>query len=428
MHARKSACDSDLQSIEEGIMIVLPSALPVPLPVSKGLAPDLIAARLDVSRSSAVESTKCNFAASIDNIENYIESVFDSIVVGDGAWHQYLGRSAAEVISNDKIPWEGFSKYNGVWTLSDDLEAMTVSVALRYLYLISESLEELLESNSSPETEEKWKQVINLYKKMIGFCKFGQQLNSFASKFEPLQWELLCKIGEACIQIVMLAKLGWAVRNGILKSNTGALARVSIYVVDEMRTCHLMAEQLNRSELVTLKCRNWPPFFMVAEQYATAYAAFFLARGLHHQNKLGEALGLVNYGLVSLQSKKSVAQGKSGRLFKSIRQKMHQRHHNIVLKHLSSILTLLVDESIFSLASEAMVTDIAYLFDLLNELHLTLTSENNSLGFETVVEWQTIARGSKWPLGNKIPVSSIPSYCPKISSSQKSSVGREAYY
>lgn len=397
-------------------MIVLPHTPPTPGVANGGGSPELLSARLNLS---CLTGKKEGLAATIHNLEEYLNQVLETTTPDT---------RAQLFLSRDSIPWTGFVRRRVEWSLHDDLMATVIATALSYLGLASNVISDLVVCDYSSESNDKWKHVIELYKKLVGLCEFGLSLQNNQTKLDPQQWDFLGRLGELCIQLTIVAKLGWLSRNGMLQSNHGALSRVSIYAVGELRTSQLVVEQIARSEKLTLDVKGWRSYLNVMEHYMSGYAALFLARELHQQNKLGEAIGLVNFGLVALQTRKGVTSKDKKHIFVKLREKMDSRHHQNILKQFSSVLSLVIDDTIFSGEGGALALDLAFLFELLNLLHLTLTSENNTLKFDTIVEWQNISTGSQWPLGSKIPVSDIPCYQPRSMSHGDTKASLDAYY
>ena len=125
----------------------------------------------------------------------------------------------------------------------------------------------------------------------------------------------------------------------------------------------------------------------------------------YQQDSIGQAIGLINFGLLSLQSKNlNEVNPKQGKLLTKFKSKVSARKNEQYIKDLQSITTLNIDKSVFQESSGIILKDLTFLFDQLIQLHLKFTKENNNIKFDTISAWQDIDKDSKWPLGSSIPV------------------------
>ncbi len=328
-----------------------------------------------------------------------------------------------------------------------------------YIKIGSELINELVDLESTPEVTEKWKQVVNFYKTSISFSKFGSKINSSVIHV------FLIKIAEICIQISILSKSLWVNRNSYdplktanngtlsrvaiyvlneIKTNNGTLSRVAIYVLNEIKTAKQLLKELEITSLTTsptpasstsFNYSSWLNTLTIIEKYSTAYSGLFLSIENYQQDKLGHAIGLVNFSLLNLQSKRIEATNEAKGINK-LKSKFSTKRNDHLLTSFNSISTLNLDKSVFNEKSGIIVKDVSYLFDQLISLHLKYTKENNNLKFDEIVNWQDVTNDSKWPLGNKIPVSDILAYDPLTFSAKDTLAiskldeyhGRGAYY
>jgi len=460
-------------------MIILPSTPPIPrtLPVSQ------LNSELTSARSSLIIQNCDSFNESVRyavNLEHYLENVFEFINSESSAndLDGILRFASKFVLGNvNQVPWtnikrekkkedrgdkaekaEKGDKSNKLdkldkklqllkvssdfeWTLLEEIQVIVISISSVYIKIGSELINELVDLESTPEVTEKWKQVVNFYKTSISFSKFGSKINSSVIQV------FLIKIAEICIQISILSKSLWVNRNSydpLKTANNGTLSRVAIYVLNEIKTAKQLLKELEITSLTTsptpasstsFNYSSWLNTLTIIEKYSTAYSGLFLSIENYQQDKLGHAIGLVNFSLLNLQSKRIEATNEAKGINK-LKSKFSTKRNDHLLTSFNSISTLNLDKSVFNEKSGIIVKDVSYLFDQLISLHLKYTKENNNLKFDEIVNWQDVTNDSKWPLGNKIPVSDILAYDPLTFSAKDTLAiskldeyhGRGAYY
>ncbi|KAK6455105.1 uncharacterized protein RJT20DRAFT_54777 [Scheffersomyces xylosifermentans] len=451
-------------------MIVLPNTPPLPTAFksSSSLPPSL-----QGSRASLAVPTLSSYHDSIRyavNLEHYLEEIIRYVYneVGTTELSSLASFSAkTTIVESPDLPWSNIqyknttetkkrdklnnvfkskSNTNYTWTLENEVEMVLVAISFVYNKIGSELTNELIDSDTTPSTiqelNEKWKQVVNFYKKAISYTLFGAQLNVIASEsLNATIYTFLQKVSEINIQMSILAKSSWINRNEFeatetfTTTNNGTLCRVAIYILNELRTVKGLLVDLESSSQISLNYKYWQEYLTIIEKYASSYAGFFLAVENYQQEKLGQAIGLVHFSLLNLQSKSVGTDSK--KLKDKFKTKISTRRNEHLLSNLNSISTLDINKSVFNEKSGIVLNDISYLFDQLIRLNLKLEKENNTLKFDEIVKWQEINKDSKWPLGNKIPVSDIKTYDPVSlvtgasapgDSTPKEYSGRGAYY
>ena len=454
-------------------MINLPDTPPLATSLSfrtGALNPQLIS-----TRASLVTSTVRNnneLARDIVKLEQYLEELFKyaSIELESKEMSKIIQFCSNYVISDSgEIPWTNINidttgeikkKMLGKvlnknkatqinWSLLNEIEVVIISTSLMYMKHGSVLINELIEvdptSELTDETNEKWKQVANYYKKSSSFLSFGKSVLTYLDLtnlyFNPLVYSLLDKINNICIQMSILSKSSWINRNyyneteSFKTKNNGTLSKVAIYIITELRDCQSMLYHLHSNQEVTINVQyaKWKKYLRIIEKYAIAYASLFLSIEKYQQDSLGQAIGLINFGLLSLQSKKlNEVNPKQGKLLTKLKTKVSARKNEQYIKDLQSITTLDIDRSVFQESSGIILKDLTFLFDQLIQLHLKFTKENNNIKFDTISAWQDIDKDSKWPLGSSIPSSNVKPYEPfGVSSSLNARdeySGRGAYY
>lgn len=462
-------------------MIVLPNTPPLPtaFKTASKLNPSLLA-----TRSALAVPTLASYHDSIrfaDNLDRYLEEIFSYILNESGRSeldHIVSYASKTMVVNTSEIPWsnvkqavgkeksdishnneklklnklnkvfkaipstEKVTTTNGQWTLENEIQLVLVAIAFVYIKIGSELTNELIDdesgNSSSPEINEKWKQVVNFYKKAISYTLFGIQVNSIArTRFNGAIFTFIHKISEINFQLSILCKSSWVNRNSFRESgsfamtNNGTLSRVAIFVLNEIKNLKSLLVELESFPDIGLNYKNWQDYLDLMEKYASAYAGLFLAVENYQKDKLGNAIGLVHFSLLNLQSKNIDTNSK--KLADKLKSKIATKKNEHLLNKLDSVSTLNINKSLFNDKSGVVLNDISYLFDQLIHLNLKLEKENNTLKFDTIVNWQDISKDSKWPLGNKIPVSDIKPYQPLvfndvIQEKPKDYYGRGAYY
>lgn len=336
-------------------------------------------------------------------------------------------------VSTDKLrkKLKVFNSNKLDWVLLNELEISIVATTLIYTRLGAELINELIELElddqniSLAEVNEKWKQVISFYKQGISFVKLAQQINNEYTECNHLNGELLIfleKINNISIQMSILCKSSWLNRNSYNENesfkttNNGTLCRVAIFVVDELKTADriLINSTTNKYFLIRLQTDNWMSYLKIIERYTIAYAGLFLSIETYQQDRLGQAIGLLNFSLLSLQSKNiSELNPTKHKLITKFKSKFSYKRNEHFIKSLESITSLNLNNSLFNEKSGIILKDLNYLFDQLVQLRLKFSKENDNLKFDKVTDYQDLHKDNKWPLGSQIPINDIPAYIPK---------------
>lgn len=452
-------------------MIILPNTPPLATlyKTETGIfSPGLNSTRASLCGASS--DTYNELVRYVVDLKDYVEDLFtfSTSKVSTGFTIEELVEytTSYKIVSDGTIPWLNVKFTNpidkqtiaknlvklkgpkGDWYLFNEIEMSLASAAFVYIRLGAELVNELIEEeetidNSMAEINEKWKQVIAFYKKAISFVRLGIDINAKYNGENHLSGNLFVlieKIASISIQMSILSKSSWINRNSFNENetfkttNNGALCRVAIYILEELKNCKNLICDIegNNNYLVELNTNNWTEYLTVIEKYANAYAGLFLSIETYQQNKLGQAIGLLNYCLVNLQSKKVNEINPSKiKILSKMKSKISGKKNESYIKNLESITTLNLKNSLFSDKSGIILKDLSYLFDQLILLHLKFTKQNDNLVFDKVTNFQDIQKDSKWPLGAKIPVSDIVTYTPKAFSNDSkgsTSLERRAYY
>ncbi|EDK46234.1 hypothetical protein LELG_04415 [Lodderomyces elongisporus NRRL YB-4239] len=362
------------------------------------------------------------------------------------------------------------------WTLLNEVVVTAVSVGLLYVRIASDllnntiNIDVLSTTQKIEEVNENWKRIVNLYKKSISFFLFAEKLQAKVFNYDTNVFvnkaiaPFLIKVSEMCIQVSILAKSLWLNRSAFERNenfgteNNTTLSKVAISCVNELESCLNLLNafsndkatprraisdnndntysnnnnnnnnnnnkndnennEVNVPVVVNLNYDGWYEYLTLFKRYVNAYAALFLAIQSYKEGKIGNALGLIHFGLLSLQSKKDVTSNslesniKSRKPFQKLREKTAKRKNEKLLLTLDSISTLKIKDSSFNDKSGIVLNDLAFLFDQLIKYNNKFTLENNKLNYEEVVHWTAVGTDTKWPIGCKIPISNINPYEP----------------
>lgn len=413
-------------------MISLPNSLPTPKPWNH----DVLTPQLLSLRASLAVSTPSSHSESVRyvvKLEDYLEGLFDYL--STLAPPAGFTTTAQKSVLCDTIPWNNVEKKKPVeWTLSCEIDVVLVAIALTYSGLGADLTNELIElepGEPQKETDEKWKLVIAYHKKAIGFALFGAQFT--AGELDPRTYVLIDKISQIGIQMSMLSKFSTANRNSFNEndtfnsSNNGVLCRVAIFCSDEVSSCMNLVNELD-SEHYELNHRSWNTYLAVIKRYATAYAGLFLSIEYYQKDKVGQAIGLINFSLLTLQSKSMDIKPKKKRVLSRFRTKIASKRNEHYIAGLQLITALKIDKLVFLELSGVVLKDLSFLFDQLVQCHLKYTKENDNLRFDQVVDWKDIHSDSRWPFGSKIPVSLVEPWTPKILAEPANVTGSGSYY
>lgn len=393
-------------------MIVLPNT-PEPKPVAAQLPPECLALRANVLSS---QSDPARFVASATD---YLEAIFASVHVPGHELADAAEKANTTVIS-PAIPWTGFKKLKTQWSLAYELHTVALAICFAYIRLGAELTNELIDldpaAESAQEVAEKWKAATRFYTKASSFALFGQQL---PHGLDPRVFLLVDKVALISTQMTLLSKYSAMNRSSYNSSesfasnNNGVLCRVAIYVTEETQAAINMVDELASLNGISLLCSGWPSYLALVKRYGSAYAGLFYLIEHYKKNSLGHAIGLVNYALLCLQSKRSTEQPKKKRIF-SISSKIAAKRNDAYVSSLQSTTSLNIDKSNFQLLSGIVLKDVALLFDQLVQCHLKYTKENDNLQFDSVSDWKDVHGDSRWPFGSKIPQEPIAPFVPRV--------------
>lgn len=422
-------------------MIVLPNTPPAPLSLSgqkSQLPPHILALRATIDSSPPTHHAES--VRYVMKLQEYLESIFSFLVSECGSSDvSELADRAKEYTLGSVVPWTNVKPEKlgkeGIWDLSNEILVALVAASFMFTRLGAELANELIEGTDLDGLDQKWKAVSAYYKNAIGFCLFGSQFRAVCDGEIILSLQVFILLDQVCnvgIQMLLLCKALWLNRMSFSNSDTfdssnnGVLCRVAIWVLEEIKNCQNLTRDMQKSShsaqnsskknLTTLELNyeNWDKYLSVLEKYASAYAALFLSIEYYQKDKLGNALGLVNYALLSIQSKNSASEKPSKtHLVSRIKNKLAEKRNERYISKLQSITSLRIDKSVFLDSSGVVLNDLNYLFDQLILFRLKLKKENDNIKFDTVVDWLDVQTDSKWPLGCKIPVSAVADYIPQ---------------
>lgn len=403
-------------------MLVLPNT--PPLPFSSEFT-DSFSASLHGKRSGLINIEAKNLSDSVrfvTELESYLKDLVNHLVtLLSLANETEFSKTAAELVVCNSIPWKSLRfpskksfnlkspKDDLKWTYLDETIAVLLSVSLINIKLAADLSNELIDTEVNAETVHKWKQVVNFYKWAYSYSMFGQKIVT-DSLFHNLTFTLVDKILDISIQMSILSKSSWINRNSdepTQLNNNGTLARVAIFIADELKNLKNLITSFTSN--VSLDSSSWLDYLSIIERYNTAYACEFLSIEYYQQNKLGQAIGLIEFSLLTLQCKNM---GESNSKISKVLNKVQLKKGESILKKLSSISSLRVDKTMFNEKSGVILNDLSYLFDELIKLRFKYTKENNNLVFDQVVSWKDINKDSKWPTACKIPVTAIEPFDP----------------
>lgn len=437
-------------------MLVLPNTPPTPIPWKVDtlvISPDLQAQRASLCTSSIASQSET--VRYILGLEEYMEGLFQYL--SSDTRHKtipHFALKALEISLTAQVPWRNVEKKVNrklfklkqlqelQWTLANEIQLIAVSLATLYIKLGAELANELIDTEPGLEpakdSDEKWKSVANHYKRAISYGLFGSQftLGSTSLTLDPRTFVLIDKCCHIGIQMSSLSKNSWLNRSSyntsetFTSSNNNILCRVAIYVLDEVASCINLVDELRQDDTNHFKLNydGWTTYLSLFQRYATAYAGLFLSIEYYQKDSLGQAIGLINFSLLSLQSK-SLADLKPSKhkILNKFREKVAGKRNEQFVQNLNSITSLRIDKSVFLELSGLVLNDLQLLFDQLVQCHLKYTKENDNLKFDPVSDWKDVHGDSRWPLGSKIPVHAVEVYIPKVLQEPKPDTIKEGF-
>ncbi|KAI5962097.1 uncharacterized protein KGF55_003173 [Candida pseudojiufengensis] len=452
-------------------MIVLPNTPPLPTQLTN---PTNLSSEIITQRASLLVPQLSSYNESIRyvlSLEEYLKLLIKH--------SQTMGLSNTIISTN--IPWSNVSHANSKtnifknknsksfsWSLLNEIILTLISISLIYnriaSHLINETIDKEIEPPEKPEDyNENWKTITKLYKNSISIMLYAEilqsenstSLNEGSVEINPMLISFVKKISDISIQMSILSKFLWINRylmnknQDIKTENNITLTKVAIYCMNELNIILNILNDFQTSfkisseskiGIINLNYTDWDEYLNIFKKYTNSYAGFFLALQNYKENKLGNALGLIQYSLISLQSKTNL-EPQSSLLNKKItlqkfKNKLNSRKNDAILSNLNSISTLNLNKSSFNDKSGIILNDLSYLYDQLIKLNIKFLSENNTLQFDNIIHWSSIEKDSKWPIGCKIPISKIEPYNPlnnddnfeNINNGNNEYAGRGAYY
>ncbi|KAI5949902.1 hypothetical protein KGF54_005380 [Candida jiufengensis] len=448
-------------------MIVLPNTPPLPIQFKD---PKNLSNNILTQRTSLFVAKLSNYNESIQyvlSLEEYLKSLIEFS----------KSNNITNTIICSNIPWNNVSHAKAKtanifksksantfqWSLLNEITISLISISLIYNRIASELINDTINKEVDPpekpeDYNENWKQITKLYKKSISIMQYAenlqvnnnQNIDEGTVEINLMLISFVQKISDISIQMSILSKFLWINRNLINKNqdittdNNITLSKVAIYCMNELDSISNLIKDFqssfkvsseSRTGIVNLNYTDWDEYLSIIKKYIAAYAGFFLAIQNYKEDKLGNALGLIQFSLISLQSKNNLEP--SSLLNKKItlqkfKNKIIARKNENILSNLNSVSTLNLNKSAFNEKSGIVLNDLSYLYDQLIKLNIKFLSENNTLKFDDITHWSSINNDSKWPIGCKIPISNIEPFDPLENESNNSGnneySGRGAYY
>ncbi|EMG47059.1 hypothetical protein SBY92_002158 [Candida maltosa Xu316] len=440
-------------------MIVLPDTPPTALSLSRTSASShLLSLRAAIVQKNDDSNDTTSY---LINLEEYLQAltkaVHDKTLTYESTLYEEIPWSNIKHSKKHKLEKIRSSSHEAekiTWTVRHEIYMVVLAITLTYLKKAAEVTNSLIdiETENVDEYNENWKRIMVYYKTAISFILYGIELSKsepsdVSLKINPMLMSTIHKISQISIQIVILIKFSWINRNSfqykdetIQTENNSTLSKVAIYILQESKIIKTLIGNLSTkdSQYFTLDHTNWISYLDVVEKYIDGYAGLFLSLHMYKEDKLGDAIGLVHFSLLSLQSKKAVTEVNqtSKNPLRHVKAKFSTKKNEAILSNLNSVSSLKIDKSAFSdkptSSSKLILNDLNYLFDQLIKLNLKFTKENDNLKFDKVASWTDIFVDNKWPTGSPIPISKIDPYNPSastVASGEKSEyAGRGAYY
>lgn len=413
-------------------MLVLPNTPYVPTSKHKlsNLPSDLISTRTQLVDISL--ENRRDYTTYLIFLQKYLEAVFQFTTASDRSLLSTI-KHAQTILICESIPWKGleppklsFGKKSGPirWTLTHEIVTVAAAISSSLTILSSKIIDDLVDSEPENirDSGDLWSPVVKQYQNAISYANFGSECLQHSENDDSIAIDTNClvvleKVANISIQITVLVKSSWFNRldfnrGGTFTTNDNAtLSRVAIYIVDELKFCEKLIDNFNLKSILIAN-DHWKQYLNLMERYATAYSVLFLSIDYYQQSKLGLAIGLINFGLLSLQAKSIANPSKDKKPITKFKTKFSDRKRELFIRDLNSITTLAIDKLLFKTSSGAFLKDLTFLFDQLIQLHLKLSKENDNLYFDAIVDWKEAKKDSKWPTGTAIPTSKPKIYRP----------------
>ncbi|RCK56195.1 hypothetical protein Cantr_05698 [Candida viswanathii] len=374
---------------------------PVAIPFSH---PNASSQLVSLRAAIAVQQQSLDTTSYLVHLEEYLQSLLQNLQAKTYSYDIPQERQVAKFGSRSSPPLDERIS----WSVRNEIYMTTIAITLTYLKKAAELTNEIIAQDTDDVNQfnENWKRITSYYKSGISYILYAMELKttekeSDAIKLNSVLLNIIHKVCQISIQMVILIKFSWINRNAFEYKNEQSKRRTtprcprlpSLYcrVESDQELDNSMSLPSEQSFEFTLDYSDWTDYLRPRE--------------------IEEVL-------------------------RNVKTKISNRKNDSLLSNLSSVSSLQIDKSAFnekkSPSSKLILNDLTYLFDQLIKLNLKFTKENNNLKFDTIVNWQDIFVDNKWPTGCAIPVSAIQPFEPfpdTLADHDKHEyAGRGAYY
>jgi hypothetical protein len=314
----------------------------------------------------------------ISELTDYLDLIVGSIRNEDATAD--LSTYSERIIVSVSCPWKKV-RHSGEWSLKDELMMTITQLSLG---LCSRGVELVY-------IGENWANTVKLFKRALSYLSF--------IKVESNIWECSLEAVSIYSSIAMCA-----VQLGVLKQkltqlkqmdfeiskdfNVASLSRVAIWINDGLNK----DIQLIQKAQFKLK-ESWLHYLQLCLRYVQGLIGVLLSVDSYNQNRLGESIGWLAFGLDYIRSHGDHHENKVKQKFTVLKQKIGSKR-------------LKLDQDFYKAVPDVLKPELLTLFEFCEILDVKYQKQNNQLSFDRIVDKQTLL--SKMPLGRPIPMDIIP--------------------
>ncbi|ODQ79794.1 hypothetical protein BABINDRAFT_161488 [Babjeviella inositovora NRRL Y-12698] len=423
-------------------MIILPNTPPIPRSVpllkTSGLPGLVNSVRLLLCDAASGQAIK--YAGLL---EDYLVELFSEANKRADTPAEVLNfmREAIFVEGTAK-PWSGIGasrpEHRGQsWYVIDEVETVFTTLALVYMKIAGDAMATMIQIPGS--IEDTWKHISGYFKRALSFLKYVSanriHKDTSLAGLSPAFVSFLQHLVMASLQLSILSKsLTTQIQQAseaftsTKPTSYGLFSRVALFVSDELTICEKLLSSLPESSDFAV----WPKYLARTKLYVNAYAGYYLSVEKYHQNAIGEAIGLVNYGIYQLEQEKSKP---SAELYETETSDVKELGNSLMKTKLSlktklqtklqaskdkktakkidglTSVSVLTKNSVLFFAkyfpaNSALMLDLTNLYHSLIAINAKYTKENLVLKYDTVPSYAEIVGNSAkyWPSGRQVPV------------------------
>lgn len=240
--------------------------------------------------------------------------------------------------------------------------------------------------------DENWANTVKLLKRALAYLAYIQ-VDSTVWECGNQSRVVYYSIGSCGIQLGVLSQKLALVKSrdfDLFNSdlNAASLSRIAIWVKDELE------KSLRTLQQAQFKLKDpWISYLEDCLRYVKGLTGLLLSLDSYKQDKVGESLGWLSYGLDFIQSHGDRYDNKLKSKLIGMKNKIGKR-------------SLKLDMDLYKQLSSPLQRDLNVVFEFCQVLDVKYSKENNYMSYDQIVKRDVLV--GKMPLGRPVPVDVTP--------------------